>query len=268
MTIKFVPYSECSRVSFDREDDMKKQVSLLVIAVLTLFLRSSAYGLDYMGPPVAGLKKGRFKAGVDLAAGVMDLEIRTFGIIHTLRDVRSRRYLGSLSYGLADEWEAFVRLGGDDTKAPGGFKGDQEFAYGFGTKITLAGEDTPSWGALLQLGRGKSKSYYSESIPGFFFPVSGDAEMDWYEVQAALGGNYDMDDYRLYSGVFLHYLRGDFDVASDTFPVTWEFDLREKSVLGAYVGARFYLWKKANIDTEFQFTADAWAFGVGLGHKF
>jgi hypothetical protein len=247
---------------------MKKKVSILAITVVALFLCGSAHGLDYMGPPVASLKRGQFKAGVDLAAGVMDLEIEGLGVTHTLKDVRSRRYLGSLSYGLADEWEAFVRLGADDVKAAGGFEGNPEFAYGLGTKITLAGDNTLNWGALLQLGRTKSKSFYSEAIPGFFFPISGDAEMDWYEVQLAAGGNYDMDDYRLYSGLFLHYLRGDFDVQSDIFPATFEFDLREKSVLGAYVGARFDLWKNVNVDTEFQFTADAWALGLGLGYKF
>jgi hypothetical protein len=241
---------------------MKKEVSFLAICLFTLSLCGSAYGLDYMGPPVASLKRGQFKTGVDLAIGEMDLEIERLGITHTLKDVRSRRYLGVLSYGLADEWEAFVRLGAGDVKASGGFEGNPEFAYGLGTKITLAGDKTLNWGALLQLGRGKSKSYYSESVPGFITPVTGDTEMDWYEVQAAWGGNYDMEDYRLYSGLFLHYLKGDFDVAG--FP----FDLREKSVLGAYVGARFELSKKVNVDTEFQFTGDAWTLGLGLGYKF
>jgi hypothetical protein len=245
-----------------------KKVSCLAISLFTLSLCGSAYGLDYMGPPVASLKRGQFKTGVDLAIGEMDLEMEFPGIIHTLKNVRSRRYLGSLSYGLADEWEVFVRLGADDVEASGGFSGNPEFAYGLGTKFTLAGDNTLNWGVLLQLGRTKSESLYSESIPGFFVPVSGDTEMDWYEFQLAWGGNYDMDDYRLYSGLFLHYLRGDFDVQSDTFPITWQFDLRQKSVLGAYVGARFDVSKKVNVDTEFQFTSDAWALGLGLGYKF
>jgi hypothetical protein len=248
---------------------MARQFWLVLAVGVALFsVCNSAFGLDRMGPPTAGLRKGRLAAGLDFAISEMDLELEGHGVTDMLRDVEAQRYLVNLGYGMSDDWEVFLRLGVADTDAEGGFNGDTESTCGLGTKVTLAGDYDLKWGALFQIGWGKSKSYYSESIPGFFFPVSGDAEMDWYEVQAALGGNYDMDDYRLYSGVFLHYLRGDFDVASDTFPVTWEFDLREKSVLGAYIGAQFDIMKNTSLDTEFQVTADAWAVALGLAYRF
>jgi hypothetical protein len=246
---------------------MKINLHRLLIVAVILFLHGSAYGLDYMGPPVAGLKKGQFKTGFDFALSEMDLEVKASGITGKLRDVETSRYLWNLTYGLADWWEAFVRLGAGDTEASGGFDGDTEFAYGVGTKVTLAGDKTLNWGALFQIGWGQSEGDYAQDL-GFLIPVSGDAELDWYEIQIAAGPTYDMEDWRLYGGVFLHYVEGDFEVESDIVPFTFKLDVRQESVGGAYLGGRFDLRKNVTLDTEFQVTSDAWAFGLGLAYKF
>lgn len=242
---------------------MKKNVACLLIAVVILFLQGSAAALDFMGPPVAGLRKGQFRTGFDFALGEMDVEFEGEGVKNTLKDFESSTYLWSLAYGLGDKWEAFVRLGAGAVETEGGFDGDTEFAYGFGTKVTLAGDNMLNWGALCQIGWGKSEGSYDDLLG-----LSGDSEMDWYEIQIAAGGTYDMEDWRLYGGLFLHYLAGDLDVESEFFGSAFSFDLRQESVPGAYAGARFDLRKNVVLDTEFQVTSDAWAVGIGLAYKF
>jgi hypothetical protein len=218
-----------------------------------------------MGPPTAGLRKGRLAAGLDFSISEMDLELDGHGVTDMLRDVEAQRYLANLGYGMSDDWEVFLRLGVADTDAEGGFSGDIESAWGLGTKVTLAEGYDLEWGALFQIGWGQADNSYSDSIPGLGV-VAGDAEMDWYEVQLATGTTYDMEGWLLFGGLFLHYLDGDFDVKA---PGTrWSFDLREESVLGAYVGAQFDVMKNTSLDTEFQATTDAWAVALGLAYRF
>lgn len=234
----------------------------MLVASTILFLQGSAAALDYMGPPVAVLKRGQFRTGFDLAMGEMDVEFEGEGAKDTLNDFEYRRYLWCLGYGLRDNWEGFVRLGAGDAETEGGFDGDTRFAYGLGTKVTLAGDNMLNWGALLQVGWGKSENSYDDLLG-----LSGDGEIDWYEIQAAAGGTYDMEDWRLYGGLFLHYVGGDLDV-EDPFFGAFSFDLEQESVPGGYVGARFDLRKNVTLDTEFQVTSDAWALGLGLAYKF
>jgi hypothetical protein len=91
-----------------------------------------------MGPPMAGLEKGQFSAGVDYSYSSMNLklyngkwndsDVSSF----TVKYVKMNTVLAKLGYGITDNWEAYLDLGGANVNHE-----DAGFAIGFGTKATL-----------------------------------------------------------------------------------------------------------------------------------
>ncbi|TET88118.1 MAG: hypothetical protein E3J46_05515 [Desulfobacteraceae bacterium] len=122
------------------------------VTVLVVVLGSStlAVGLTPMGPPRAGLTKGQYRVGLDYSYSEMDLKLSGYGFSWTA-DVEANMLFGNFGYGISDKWEGFVRLGFANVEAED-FDGDNEFAYGFGTKLTFAEQDAVTWGALFQIG--------------------------------------------------------------------------------------------------------------------
>ncbi len=111
---------------------------LLVVLVVVGLCSTVALALDPMGPPTAGLKQGQFEGSLEYSYS----EYGPQGEMGTnLKNVKVNKGYANLGYGIADNWEAFIRLGGADTdfKTDDGIKynGDIGFAYGFGTKATL-----------------------------------------------------------------------------------------------------------------------------------
>ncbi|MBW8038885.1 MAG: hypothetical protein FVQ85_02670 [Planctomycetes bacterium] len=149
-----------------------------------------------------------------------------------------------------------MRLGFADVKAEG-FDGDGEFAYGFGTKVTLTEKDAISWGGLFQMNWFESE----DDILGI------DVNIDAYEIQIAVGPTYEAENMRFYGGPFLHLVDGDVDAEILGFSLDL-FDIEQESEFGGYIGAGFDIAEDSYLNVEFQFTGDAWAVGVGLGKKF
>ena len=73
-----------------------------------------------------------------------------------IKNLKMNKTYANLGYGLADNLEAFVRLGGADAKYKDEYgdtyKGDTGFAYGFGTKATLYEEGDLKLGGYAQKG--------------------------------------------------------------------------------------------------------------------
>jgi len=228
---------------------MEKRMLLLVVALLVAGLWSSAaWALRPMGPPMAGLEQSQMSVGFDFSWSEMNVEIEG----ETFDDVESLAYLANLGYGIADNWEAFIRLGlagiRDIGESGVDFEGDNQFAYGFGTKVTFAESDPLTWGGLFQMDWTKTED--------------SDAEIDYYQIQVAVGPTYQMEGMSLYGGPFLHFVDGEGDSPGGTF------DLEQESMFGGYVGAQFDIAENASCHVEYQLTGDASGIGVGVVWKF
>ncbi|MFB0552964.1 MAG: hypothetical protein ACETWQ_06570 [Phycisphaerae bacterium] len=253
---------------------MKKRMLLLVVALMVAGLwSSSALALDPMGPPMASLEQGKFSAGFDYAYGDMDIEADSslLGVdvgSTTFKGVKTNRILANIGYGVSDDWEVYLRLGGANAEHEE-FDGDYGFAYGFGTKVTFAKDNNLSWGALFQMGWTKTEDSPTVDLSDFGGPaaVSTDAEVDFYDIQIAVGPTYDMEGWRIYGGPMLHFLVGDvdYDVAGVNL---LSADIKEESVFGGYVGAQFDIAENASCHIEYQLTGDASGIGVGVVWKF
>jgi hypothetical protein len=271
-------------VFFGKEMVMEKK--LLVVLVVVGLCSTVALALDPMGPPTAGLKKGQWSAGADYSYSEMDLKwsngkgrITGYGS-GDLPSVKIKNYevnkmYANLGYGITDNWDAFLRLGGADGRGKGTlldetgkFDGDAEFAFGFGTRATIW-EQSPElkWGGLAQVSWAKSED---KVTAGNF---SGDIEIDITEIQFAVGPSWTaMKGVSIYGGPFCQLIYGDADGKGTYAPTQTSlkasYDIREVSWFGGYIGAQVQLGENACVNVEWMTTGDADAFGVGVVCKF
>lgn len=225
----------------------------IIVILLVFAFCVPSFGLSPMGPPKAGLEQGQFGVGLNYTTGEMDLEFDLIGGFPTeTEEVESDMLLVDLGYGINDQWEGFVRLGVAKLEMDG-WDGGNEFAYGFGTKVTISEQDAITWGGLFQI-------LWAEGDDTVF---GEDAEIDAYEIQIAIGPTYDAENVRIYGGPFLHLVDGDLEVMGIDVA-----DIEQDSVFGGYVGAQFDIAENSCVSVEAQFTGDAWAISGGIGFGF
>ncbi|MHC4087822.1 MAG: hypothetical protein ACYSWZ_23355 [Planctomycetota bacterium] len=225
----------------------------IIVILLVFAFCVPSFGLSFMGAPKAGLKQGQFGLGLNYTTSEMDLEFDLIGGFPTeTGEVESDMLFVDLGYGINDQWEGFVRLGVAKLEMDG-WDGGNEFAYGFGTKVTISEQDAITWGALFQM----------VWIEGDDTVLGVDAEIDAYEIQIAIGPTYDAENVRIYGGPFLHLVDGDLEVIGIDVA-----DIEQESVFGGYVGAQFDIAENSCINVEAQLTGDAWAISGGIGFGF
>lgn len=273
--------------------EKRRLMITIVVVVGVCVITSVAVALPPMGPPMATLKQGQWSAAGEYGYSKMDLQADAKwsttgpGLAEsgkestTLKDFKSSMFFANLGYGVSDNWEAFLRLGAADVKMLDGFDGGYGFAWGFGTKATFFRQGEVTWGGLFQmtwLNPGDDKLTDTETFAvgegQVDVTISGKGEVDWWEIQIAVGPTWQTGNLCIYGGPFLHFLNGDYDeklTGTLTNPgdviskVT--ADIEQDSEFGAYVGAQCDLgnWiQNASWNANLQFTGDAWAFGTGV----
>ena len=283
---------------------MEKRIALLVVGLIVVcFFSSTVLALSPMGPPRSFLDQNQWAVGIDYGLETMDLEASSNinetvmtdppyvadprKVKHKIKDLKSNIVMGRVGYGISDNWDAFVRLGTadgdgdiDQTYPDGatpekfkGFDGDFGFAWGFGTKATFWEDDKITWGGLFQMTwLDPDDSDISLSGDPEF---SGTADIDFWEVQIALGPTWQVDDnLSVYGGPFLHFLNGDLDISGKTVDMGDEIrmkasgDIEEESQFGGFVGASWDMREDTTCYLEGQFTGDAWGIGIGAVRRF
>jgi len=225
------------------------------VITIVVLMCSQAFGLTFMGPPMAKLEQGQKSVGFNLSYSEMDLEEKWEGGSETLKDVESSSYLANLGYGVSDGWDFFVRLGFTDIECDDfHFNGSPEFAYGFGTKVTFAQQNSMALGGLFQI-------LWSESDDDI---LGIDVEIDYYEIQLAVGPTFNFDGLSIYGGPFLHFVDG--EIKSTILGE--KSDIEQESEIGGYIGIGATLSEDTDINLEYQFTGDAQAIGFRLVHRF
>jgi hypothetical protein len=232
---------------------------LLVVLVVVGLCSTVALALDPMGPPTASLKQGQFNGSLEYSYSNMDLRVEG----GELKDVKMNKGYANLGYGIADNWEAFIRLGGAeaDFKDDGlKYEGDIGFAYGFGTKATLY-QQSPElkWGGLFQMSWADLSGTAKETGEGEY---KEDIDLLAREIQIGVGPTWTPSKgFSIYGGPFVHFLHADWNNAASV-------DMTEANSFGGWIGAQVELGEDACVNAEWMTTGDVDAFGLGVVCKF
>jgi hypothetical protein len=228
----------------------------LVVLVVVGLCSTVALALDPMGPPTAGLKQGQFEGSLEYSYSNMDLMVEGY----KLRNVNVNKGYANLGYGIADNWEAFIRLGGAeaDFKDDGmKYNGDIGFAYGFGTKATLY-QQSPElkWGGLFQMS-------WADLSGTAKYPDKEGIDLQAREIQIGVGPTWTPSKgFSIYGGPFVHILHADWN---DTGSV----DMTEANSFGGWIGAQVEVMENLPVCVEWQHTSgEAYALGVSAVCRF
>jgi len=267
-------------------------MSLLAIPLVAIALSSSlTFALDPMGPPAATLKKGQFGAGAEYSYSKMDLDFNSGKKITTppgtvassdtfkIKNIEMNKIYTNLGYGITDNWETFLRLGGanaDSEIKDTDHDGSTNFAIGFGTKVTFYEKDKLKLGGLFQMSWAELKAKGSGTLIVMEtpFPFSESSDIELTEIQIAIGPTYQlMKGVSVYGGPFLHYVDGELDthrLYPTMAPTTVDasFNLDSTTVLGGYVGLQVDAIENISFNIEYQCTPDADAIGMSLIYRF
>ena len=236
----------------------------LVMAMMVFCAASQAFALTPLGPPRAGLKQNQHSLGFIFASSEMDFKMSGYGESWSATDIESKTYLARLSTGVSDNLEFYTLLGISDATADD-FDGSSEFAWGLGTKFTVAEKDSVTWGGLFQIVSINSEGTMSGDTPDFGWQTM-DVDVQLLEIQIAVGPTYTQESFSIYGGPFLHFVDGDFDC--NPLGVSITFDIEQKSEFGGYVGAQFDLAESSSLFIEYQMTGDASAIAGGIVWRF
>lgn len=272
-----------------------RKAQLVVVIILAGVCSSPALALPPMGPPKATLEKNQLAVDFKYAHQEMDLQLdgkarENLGsgwlpcdyTEYKIEALRSNMLLGSLDYGICDNWNVFGHIGAADAKdemveALGcgrsgnryhDFSGDYETIWGFGTRATFCQDGDLTWGGLFQMtwSNPDDSNVRLRGDPNF----SGDIELDFWEIQVAIGPTLQLDGISIYGGPFLHFVQGDMNLEGRTVDsgvtqlVESKADIREESIFGGYGGILLYIDEKSYWYTECQFTGNAWGLGTGI----
>ena len=242
---------------------------------------SAAFALDLMGPPRATVEQGQIGAGADFSLGEADIKLKNGWWIETqagvfqdaggardisMKDFETTKLYGNIGYGIAENWEVFLRIGakkaefGDAIWAQGEeFDSGIDFAGGGGVRVTLFEINDLEIGGLFQLNWCNLDGKLDSSL--LSSPVF--VDIDLVETQIALGATYPWtDSVSVYGGPFIHYIEGDFEAQYPNYEIKWDID--EGPVYGGYLGAVLEIAENCFFSVEYQQSADANAFAAGL----
>ncbi len=232
---------------------------LLVVLMVVGLCSTVALALDPMGPPTAGLKQGQANGGLEYSYSDMDLKLKGgkesgsywskegdtvysgSGAVKyrdKILNARMNKIYANLGYGIMDNWEAFIRLGGangnfdyklqyaadyrsvmdEDWADPNAISKQTydlgyTFAYGFGTKVTFFEQPDLKWGGLFQMSWANwdIEQNSKDSYLGHLGEVNTHSEeISLSEIQLAIGPTWTPSQgFSVYGGPFLHFVYGD-----------------------------------------------------------
>ncbi len=254
---------------------MNKGIVAVVLLVAGIGV-SSAFALDTMGPPAAGIGKGMWGVGVNYSYSDEKLERlpANFSSADNVVKTRISKLYVDLGYGVSDNVDAFARLGiaameweeiGGSRLVPEGEDGDLGLVWGGGVKMTFCQEGDLSWGMLAQFSENdlQGDTKFNDGSKGKFRIL-----LD--EIQVAAGPTWKASEkVKVYGGPFLYLARGDWeDELDDGDELHKPIKEDAGAWLGAYVGASVELASNMGLNIEGQITQSAWAITGGVNWKF
>ena len=270
------------------------KIRLFLVVGLMCFLCTQAFALNFMGPPTAELNQGQYSVGYNYSYSVQDLDkteqdwfLENDGVITSrgqgelrIEDFSVQRHYVGVSTGFTDWWELYARIGLSDTKADihwlgvdskAGYNFDNDFAWGWGTKITFRKSDKIAWGASLHMNWLDTSTSKTGNISGTGY-WKDTVSIDTYDTLLAVGPTVDMGGWKLYGGLFYYSLDGDYEYERDFYELKLidreEAHIQSDSDGGVFVGAVMDIVENSDLTAELSFTSDGWALGAGIAKKF
>ena len=250
---------------------MKKRV--LVFAVLMLFAMGSVVYAGQFGPPEPAAKEGRAVLGIGYFYSSAKMKPDDTTNFKESKMTRNQAYV-HLGYGLAKNWEAYLKVGAaDDKAAPGfettnrsGIKSDFKDGYKpFGTigvKGVFNVSDSFGIGPFFQA---SIYSSYEDSTSG---TNSGFSETQTFkvknprEINLGLGLQGKIGETIIYAGPVAYWtkfkaegtgkLTGAVYAATGTDTATASMTYKEKKNIGGFAGIRIPLSKSLKLEVEGQ----------------
>ncbi|MBA7536925.1 hypothetical protein ES705_29191 [subsurface metagenome] len=241
-----------------------------------LLLSSQAVGFAPIGPASSDLDQGQFAAGFDYANGEIGASMDNLSATYagfgtfdipgeiSFGDVDMGSYYARLAYGLNDRWQVFARFGQAESGP------DKDFAWGFGSKVTLRESERLDWGLMGQVHFLSFEG--SSTLPDWTYF---DWQEDLYAAQVAFGPVYKGDGFRLYGGPFLSWVKGDGKIKGGlvmpdetVLPTKGSFDLTKDLEVGVYAGVSVKTTESIDLNAEYQYAGDWTLLGLSLSFKF
>lgn len=268
------------------------KIRLFLVIGLLCFLCTQAFALNFMGPPTAELNQGQWSVGYNYSYSRQDLDktrqdwfMINDGVVTStgegemrIEDLSIQRHYASINYGFTDWWEIYARLGLSEVKGDihwliedteSGYNFDNDFAWGWGTKLTFKKSDTIAWGASLQMNWLDTSVSKTENLSG---SGSDDVTIDTYDMLLAVGPTVDMGGWKLYGGLFYYSLSGDYEFERNFLDLNYiereSADIQEDHNGGAFFGAVVDIAENCDLTAELSFTSDGWGLGAGIARKF
>jgi opacity protein-like surface antigen len=240
---------------------------LLVVLVVVGLCSTVALAFDPMGPPAAGLGKGKTSLGIEYIWNKMEIErnLTSWSSAERTPKLKMHKIYANLGYGLADNVDVFVRAGAAwaDYELTANYdwelEGECSFVYGGGFKVTLAEEPGIKWGFLAQYSWNQLRGDADIGDDDY----SGNWDMTLDELQIAFGPTWTPSQgLSIYGGPFIHTIRGyeEFSWDGDTN----RHAISDENWLGGYIGLQAEVAQNCAFNIEWMMTADDMAGAVGL----
>jgi len=278
-------------------------VSLLLTVLVT---GSTALGIGFIGTPTSKLEKGQVGIGFDYsyssvnpAASSMSRqhELSTFWNDKPLKsfswedsyklnldDLNVSRYYGVISYGVLDFWDVDLKLGMADVKGDSatplfsaGHNFDNEFAIGWGTRLTFYEKDNIAWGFTAQMNWLNTDWGRSRPLCKDHAAYTRDIKLKTYDLVLAVGPTIDFGGWRLYGGPYYYYLYGDIkEVRTLSTSLGRLSTLTTSSAsgnvsadgFGGFLGVEVDLFKNTSLSCEASMMNRGWALGASVVYRF
>lgn len=266
----------------------------LFLVMGLLCMSTQTFALSFMGPPTAELDQGQYSLGYNYSYSIQDLDkvrqnwfMISGGTITSsgesqlrIEDLSIQRHYAGVNCGLMDWWEIYARIGLSDVKGEihwfdgeqkAEYNFDNDFAWGWGTKVTFKKSNAVAWGAALHMNWLDTSTSKTENISGSGLRRD-EVSIDTYDTLLAVGPTIDMGGWKLYGGPFYYSLDGDYIRERNFFELNYiereDAHIEEDSSFGAFIGAVVDLADNADLTTELSFTSDGWALGIGIAQNY
>jgi len=264
------------------------KLRMITVGLVLLFLSSTSFAL--IGPPTAELDKGQWSIGYNYSYSTQDMDKANYHGFDTggassygkfkIEDFKTQRHYATLSYGVTDFWEIYGSIGIADVKedekqyyssgSVGEFATnfDNDFAFGWGTRVTFLKGEKISWGAALQMNI--LDTSWDESGVDVGGAWKDTFELEAYDLMFTVGPTVDMGNWKLYCGPLYYYFNGDYDYKSTyTGGVSKEsFTVKPDGNFGGFVGAQIPVAQDLDLTAEASMVSGGYGLACGLEWKF